>query len=199
MQVQSRKLTSERILASATRLFAAKGYSNVSIRDVCRESGISAPVIYYYFGSKKGLFEAVIGKRVSMAGFIEKLSKTSKEKEADPGLRSFVWTYLTLFPDNAFEPGLYMRDSASLDSESARKISEDLDRIQSIASNIIARGIRGGNFRKSDPDLAAECLLGMLNKVIFQRIHFAKPSDREAYGRFVIDFFERAMKPSAPS
>jgi hypothetical protein len=42
--------------------------------------------------------------------------------------------------------------------------------------------------------LAADCLLGMLNRVIFQNIHFSKASDKETYGRFVTDFFIRAMK-----
>jgi len=38
-------------------------------------------------------------------------------------------------------------------------------------------------------NLAVDCLLGMLNRVIFQHIHFAKSSDRESYSRFVADFF----------
>jgi hypothetical protein len=33
----------------------------------------------------------------------------------------------------------------------------------------------------------------MLNRVIFQHIHFSKVFDREAYTRFVTDFFLRAM------
>ncbi|MDG6981416.1 MAG: helix-turn-helix transcriptional regulator, partial [Nitrososphaerota archaeon] len=31
-------------------MFAEKGFANVSVRDICRVSGTTAPVIYYYFG-----------------------------------------------------------------------------------------------------------------------------------------------------
>ena len=178
---------------AASRLFAEKGFSNVSIRDVCRESGTTAPVIYYHFGSKRGLFEAVIGEKVSMRDLIAKLTEIADASDPQKGLESFVRTYLTFFPENAFVPGLYMRDSATLDRRSAEIISGDLDRIRTIVVALIEECIKKKVFRKTDAGLAADCLLGMLNRVIFQNIHFSKGSDKETYGRFVTDFFMRAM------
>jgi len=49
----------ERILAAAERLFAAKGYAAASVRDILRAAGVTAPVLYYHFGSKEGLFLAL--------------------------------------------------------------------------------------------------------------------------------------------
>ena len=86
-----------------------------------------------------------------------------------------------------------MRDSATLDKQSADMVWGDLERIKGVASALVERGIAKGAFRKTDPSLAAEAMLGMLNRVIFQRIHFSKASDREAYGKFVTEFFFRAM------
>jgi len=194
LQAQEHRATSDRILQAASRLFAEKGFSNVSVRDLCRETGTTAPVIYYHFGSKKGLFDAVARKQISMDDFISKLARVAEEENPERSLEKFVAVYLSSFPEHAFDPGLYMRDSASLDRESAKMISSDLDKIRSLASGLIGRGIERGNFRKTDRELAADCLLGMLNRVIFQHVHFAKASDREAYGRFVIDFFFRAMR-----
>lgn len=194
MQAQSAKVTATKILQAASRLFAEKGYSNVSIRDVCRETNTTAPVIYYYFGSKKGLFDAVVRKSVSMSDFIERLSRESSSHDPRRGLESFVRTYLTSFPGGAFEPGLYMRDSATLDKRSARKISEDLDRIHEVATSLVSRCMEEGLFRRTDASLAADCLLGMLNRAVFQRIHFSRAADTESYGKFVLDFFMRAMK-----
>ena len=194
MQAQSEKVTATKILQAASRLFAEKGYANVSIRDVCRETNTTAPVIYYYFGSKKGLFDAVVRKSVSMSDFIERLSRESSSEDPRKGLESFVRTYLSSFPGGAFEPGLYMRDSATLDKQSAKKISEDLDRIHEVASSLVSRCMERGLFRRTDSSLAADCLLGMLNRVVFQRIHFSRAADIESYGKFVLDFFLRAMK-----
>ena len=193
-KAQDERATSSKILVAASRLFAEKGFSNVSIRDVCRESGTTAPVIYYYFGSKRGLFEAVVGGRISIRGFIDTLGRAAEDDNVAKGLELFVDSYLSHFPAEAFEPGLYLRDKATLDPKTAKMISADLDRIRTIASRLVQRSMDAGQFRKADPGMAADCLLGMLNRVIFQGIHFSKPSDKKAYGRFVIDFFLRAMK-----
>ena len=186
--------TAAKILQAASKLFAEKGFANVSIRDVCKETGTTAPVIYYYFGSKRGLFEAVTRTKVSMTDFIGLLTDRARKADASDALTGFIKAYLSSFPERAFDPGLYLRDSATLDRDSARMISVDLDRIRQLTSDLIGRCMNEGIFRKTDKGLAADCLLGMLNRVIFQHLHFAKPSDREAYGRFVTDFFFRAMK-----
>ncbi|HUK79410.1 MAG TPA: TetR/AcrR family transcriptional regulator [Nitrososphaerales archaeon] len=194
MQAEEVHATAEKILEVASRKFAEKGFANVSVRDICRETGTTPPVIYYYFGSKKGLFDAVARKQISMADFIRKLSNASAPEEPRRGLESFVSVYLSSFPEHTFDVGLYMRDSATLDKQSAQIVSADLDKIRALAVGLVKRSMAKGLFRKTDPELATDCLLGMLNRVIFQHIHFAKISDREAYGRFVTDFFTRAMK-----
>jgi TetR/AcrR family transcriptional regulator len=194
MQAQDQRATAGRILQVASRMFAEKGFANVSVRDICKETATTAPVIYYYFGSKKGLFDAVARKQISMSDFIQKLSTASRAADPRKGLESFISTYLSTFPEHTFDIGLYMRDSATLDKHSAQIVSDDLEKISGIAEGLVSKGISMGLLRKTDPKLAVDCLLGMLNRVIFQHIHFAKSSDRDTYSRFVADFFLRAMK-----
>jgi len=47
------------ILNKALELFSAKGYEGVSVNELTEASGITKPTLYYYFGSKEGVFEAV--------------------------------------------------------------------------------------------------------------------------------------------
>lgn len=54
----------ERLLAAAVRLFAVKGYAATSVRDILREAGVRAPVLYYHFGNKEGLFLALVREGV---------------------------------------------------------------------------------------------------------------------------------------
>jgi AcrR family transcriptional regulator len=194
MQAQERRETAERILQAASRMFAERGFANVSVREICRATRTTAPVIYYYFGSKKGLFDAVARKQIPMDVFIKKLSKASEGPDPKKGLESFVATYLSSFPEHTFDIGLYVRDKATLDKRSAEMVFGDLEKIKAVASELVERGMAKGVFRETDPTLAAECLLGMLNRVIFQHIHFDRSSDRDSYRRFVTDFFFRAMK-----
>ena len=194
MQAQEHRETAEKILEVASRMFAEKGFANVSVRDICKETGTTAPVIYYYFGNKKGLFDAVARKQISMGDFIRRLSKESGASDPRKGLEAFISTYLSSFPEHTFDIGLYMRDSATLDKQSAEIVSGDLERVRNLAVKLVDRAISKGLFRRTDSELAVDCLLGMLNRVIFQHIHFAKATDRDAYSRFVADFFFRAMK-----
>jgi AcrR family transcriptional regulator len=50
----------QRILGAAERLFSQRGYENVSVRDIADEAGVTHPLIYYHWGSKRELLAAVV-------------------------------------------------------------------------------------------------------------------------------------------
>jgi len=52
--------TREAILQAAKDLFTSKGFANTGVREVCQGAGVTAPALYYHFGSKDGLFQAVV-------------------------------------------------------------------------------------------------------------------------------------------
>jgi AcrR family transcriptional regulator len=52
----------ERILASAEKLFATRGYSAVGVRQLASEAGVNIAMISYYFGSKQGVLEELINR-----------------------------------------------------------------------------------------------------------------------------------------
>src|SRR2546427_12891171 len=53
----------EQILDAAMRVFAQKGFTRATNKDIAREAGITAGLIYYYFDSKEGLLKAIIETR----------------------------------------------------------------------------------------------------------------------------------------
>ena len=195
MQVQKSKPGPNEILEVAARLFAERGYSNVSIRDVCREAKTSAPMIYYYFKDKKRLFRAAVSEKLSLRQFISRLRETSEMEKVPSAVASFVKVYLGAFPEAAFDPGLYLRETAKLDNRSAEVVSRQLDEVETIATSLVRRGMRSGEFREVKVEEAADCLIGMLNHVIFQKIHFSKSLDTERKGEAITSFFLNAMRP----
>ena len=50
----------QEILKIAFDYFLNKGYEATTLRMICKKANVEAPSVYYYFGSKKGLFFAVI-------------------------------------------------------------------------------------------------------------------------------------------
>lgn len=195
MQVQKSKPGPNEILAVAARLFAERGYSNVSIREVCKEARTSAPMIYYYFKDKKGLFRAAVSDKLSLRQFISLLRETSVAKDIPKAVASFAKIYLTSFPEAAFDPGLYMRETAKLDNRSAEVVSRQLDEVETIATVLVQKGMRSGDFRAVDAGEAADCLIGMLNHVVFQKIHFSRSLDIEGKADSITSFFLNAMRP----
>jgi len=52
----------ERLLRAAVRLFARKGYAATKVREIVDAAGVTKLVLYYYFGSKDGLFQVLMGE-----------------------------------------------------------------------------------------------------------------------------------------
>ena len=50
------------LLERATELFATHGYDELSMAKIAREAGVSKPLLYHYFPTKRDLFEAALGQ-----------------------------------------------------------------------------------------------------------------------------------------
>ncbi|HEV2390281.1 MAG TPA: hypothetical protein VGS04_06105, partial [Nitrososphaerales archaeon] len=70
-----------------------------------------------------------------------------------------------------------------------------LDEVQTIATSIVQEGMGSGEFRAVEAEEAADCLIGMLNHVLFQKIHFSRSLDIEGKGDVITSFFLNAMRP----
>ncbi|WP_100374820.1 TetR/AcrR family transcriptional regulator [Bacillus sp. FJAT-45037] len=81
LEVQAR----ERILISAKKLFAQKGYEQVTVREIAREAQCSHTSIYVYFEDKKKLLEALATEPLnrlqkSIQGILTSNNYTPQEK-----------------------------------------------------------------------------------------------------------------------
>jgi AcrR family transcriptional regulator len=59
-KIERGKATRDRLVATAARLFAEKGYEATSIEDLLRELGMSRGALYHHFDGKEAVFEAVL-------------------------------------------------------------------------------------------------------------------------------------------
>jgi AcrR family transcriptional regulator len=77
-QAERREQTRAKVLASACRIFAEKGYADTSLKDIADELGLTITPIYHYFGNKQSLFLAVTeAKEAELAERIEAFSSQS--------------------------------------------------------------------------------------------------------------------------
>ena len=93
--VRRRRSTDEvrqRIVESASVLFATQGYEATSTRQIAREAGVVEPLVYRHYGSKAGLLEAVVVE--PLTEFIEQFAKrwlaAAKRGKLEPRVRDYV-------------------------------------------------------------------------------------------------------------
>jgi len=53
------------ILNTAERLFAERGFSDVSLRQIIAAAGVNLAAVHYHFGSKEALIDEVLTRRIS--------------------------------------------------------------------------------------------------------------------------------------
>ena len=54
--------TAQDVLESATKLFASRGFSEVSLDDIAKDAGVTRGAIYHHYRNKVGLFLAVAAR-----------------------------------------------------------------------------------------------------------------------------------------
>jgi AcrR family transcriptional regulator len=87
-----RAVREPQMLDAAVRVFAAHGYRGASMDEIARETGVTKPMVYAYFGSKEALYVACIahgGARLSDAIAAAGAGETASERQTWSRLLAF--------------------------------------------------------------------------------------------------------------
>lgn len=179
-QEESRK---ELIVDAAARIFAEKGFSGTSNRDIGREAGVSPGLIYWYFEDKNDLFKAVVGRlfplsalefpdedadRLELERLLELIGTRFMAIMSQPDVQRLMRLAISeiiRFPDVLQELG------RMIGTEVIRKLAEQLD----------AR-IARGEIPETNTWLASQAFFGalvayVLRKYIFQSVDLQETPD----------------------
>ena len=83
----------DRILDAAEHAFGERGFDGASLRDIVLEAKVNLATVYYYFGSKNGLMEAVLKRRFGPLRQ-EQLELLDEAERKKPGIPLPVETVL---------------------------------------------------------------------------------------------------------
>ena len=108
--------TREEILRTARTAFGATGYDGTSLRSVAVKAGVDPSTVIHFFGTKEGLFEAVIqGIAPATKPFVEALQRRA-------GGAELVRHYLQMWEDDQSGGAMRAVIRTSLTSEKAVKL-----------------------------------------------------------------------------
>lgn len=121
--------TALKILEVAEWLFAEKGYSGTSLREIADQVGIKEPGLYKYFSSKEALYKAVLEAALQPMSdaMNEVLNRVDSEKDLLLSTPSLMLDLLAEHPhiSTLFQRALLADD----DSDATRMMTEWLDKL----------------------------------------------------------------------
>ncbi len=150
------------IIETAVRLFAVRGFDGVSVRDICAELSVNSSIVSYYFGSKKGLYLAVLKNQFTAYGQVmESLAaKTQEPREALSTLIDLLREFSSANPHFA---ALLARESGRPSPEFIQAAGEYEKRFGDKLADIIRNGQRQGAFKR---DLKLSALIPAINTLL---------------------------------
>jgi AcrR family transcriptional regulator len=156
----ARSETRVRILEAARCLLASESNTDLSMEAIARGADVSRLTIYYQFGSRAGLLEALYD-HLAGRGNMRRMSEVFEESDAAIALEKMVRIFVGFW---ASDPAVMrqLRAMAALDPEIAKGISARDARRPHIASEILKRGARGERKAPSSQQRVAADAIGML-------------------------------------
>ena len=89
------QVTQDRILDAAEELFAKLGLYGVTIREIARRAKVDTALLHYYFGTKNGLFDAVLLRRAELlnkdrVAALQRCAEVRGKPSVEAALEAFV-------------------------------------------------------------------------------------------------------------
>jgi TetR/AcrR family transcriptional regulator len=153
--------TRETILEAAERIFGDEGLAGARTDAIAAAAGVNKALLYYYFGSKDGLYRAVL------EGYLADFNRQALELLSSKGsARSLLLRYINLHFDfigaHRHHGPLFQR-MLMADQKSLARLARDyfLPRSKALLK-VIERGMRSGELRRMDSIHAAISLLSLI-------------------------------------
>ncbi len=151
-----------RIIDAAVELFYEKGYEQTTLEAVAERLGVTKPFIYSHFSSKAELLADICSRGIGAASAA---MDGVLHLEAGPArkLAIFGRRFVTAVLENQKYIAVLFREEKELNPADLKKINDlrrDFDRK---LTALIAEGVRAGEFRVSDPHIAALSIGGMVS------------------------------------
>lgn len=157
-QIRDREVTMPAILAAAEIEFAAHGFAATRTESIAARANVVKGMIFHYFKSKEGLFEAVLER--AYRPFSEALDKAlDRNLSATESLLSFVHSMLAAMAERPLSPAILTLESVREGGEHFRKMG--MPSLYARVESLLKKGIAAGEFRQMDSWHGAINIVGL--------------------------------------
>lgn len=183
------------IIESAIRLFADRGFRGATTRELAAAVGVSEPVLYQHFPSKRDLYKAIIESTMERAHQTYDLEQHG-QLAPEAFFRGMAGIMVDFYQQNAdyvrllFYSALERHELSRMFHE--RHACTHFDYL----AGYVRRQIEAGVFRPVDPLMAARMFTGMVADVALKAVlqpDTETPQSREALLDGMVDIFLRGV------
>jgi AcrR family transcriptional regulator len=193
------------LMDAGAKLFAQKGFAATSLDMIAAATGLNKAMVSYYFGSKTGLYQAILDEgvtRVLARVDVDALEAAPPERR----LPAFARALARGFEAAPFLPGMLVQDYLSGEQQMRPEAAASLSRTFQTTRTIIERGMLAGVFRSADPHQVHLALIGGLiffritkpfrdNMQSAGRLPYSNP-DPEEFAEFLGEILARGLAPN---
>jgi TetR/AcrR family transcriptional regulator len=195
----------ERILATAARLFAERGFDAVSMHDIAEAAGVSKANVFHHFNSKNDLYVAVL--RHACRDTNERLDDFDRDTgPLAERLARFARAHLQSLFDNDQVTRLSLRELLRASTQHGQELAEKVygEKFSRFVA-VLRAGQRAGELRADiDPAVVATVLVGAnvfffeAREVLrhFPEVGFSDRPDR--YSSLLADLLMQGIAPKSP-
>lgn len=137
-------------IAAAEKLFAEHGFKGATLDMLGEAAQANKALVAYHFGSKEGLYDAVIEALV--ADVIAKISARLEDK-TDPAdaMRAYIRELAAAFAERPSFPAILLREYLDGDMQAREAAFRSIIQFYRMTENLYQQGAAAGVFREVDP------------------------------------------------
>jgi TetR/AcrR family transcriptional regulator len=145
--------TPDDLIAAGRSLFAKRGYDGASVRAITRQAGANLGSVTYHFGSKRGLYAAVLEQGLRPLAERVRDAAQSEGRAIDRMIR-VVEAYFVHFERNPDVPYLLLQE-VTAGKQPPAVVLEIIAEVKSTLARLHAEGVRDGSVQPGHPVLTA--------------------------------------------
>lgn len=131
--------TQDKLLAISARLFAERGFSGVSMREIARSAGITQAAIYHHFANKEELYIATL-EHLYQGPTNELVNVVCQESDPEVQLEILVSNTLEIFDRHAHFRRIYFRELLEGDNKRLKLLADGiLGEINEFVRDVLAQ------------------------------------------------------------
>ena len=151
-----------RLIFTATRLFAERGLNGVSIRELSTVAGVSISMISYYFGGKESLYSSVLQEQFAGFEHVEEIDKAGSESLAK--IEAYIRWVIVRHRNNPYLLRFYTSELTNPTQFFPLIVQPAIGKVIQFLVQIIEEGIAENKFRKDlNPIDTVLAMAGMVN------------------------------------